>query len=137
MPIFAAIIAASVGWALWTGKIRVQQLPPIILGIAGAFLALRGQFIVGIGAVAIAAAWYRGMTWRLFGLKSTQSKQYGIDKARLLLGVGSRDDADHIRARHRRLISENHPDIGGNEQRASALNEARDLLLSDLNKHQK
>jgi hypothetical protein len=137
MPIFAAIIIALIVWALWTGKIRVQQLPPVILGIAGAFIALRGQFIVGIGALAIAAAWYRGMTWRLFGLKSTQSKQNGIDKARLLLGVGSRDDADRIRARHRRLISENHPDTGGNEDRASALNEARDLLLSDLNKHQK
>ena len=83
-------------------------------------------------AIGIAVTWYRGLTWRLFGLTSKQSDQYAIDKARYLLGVGSRDDADRIRARHRKLIAENHPDIGGNDERASALNEARDLLLAAL-----
>jgi DnaJ homolog subfamily C member 19 len=136
MPVLAAIIIVALGWAYWTGKLRLQQLPPVVLGIAGGFLTIKGAFIPGIIAIGIAATWYRGLTWRLFGLNSQQSEQYHIDKARYLLGVGSRDDADRIRARHRKLIAENHPDTGGNEERASALNEARDLLLKALAKDQ-
>lgn len=136
MPVLAAIVAGLIGWALFTGKIRMEQLPPIMLGLVGGFMVLRGGLIIGVGAIVLAATWYRGLTWRLFGLKSEQSAQYHIDKARFLLGVGSRDDADYIRARHRKLISENHPDVGGNDARASALNEARDLLLAALIKDQ-
>jgi hypothetical protein len=132
MPILIGIIIAALGWAYWTGKLRIQQLPPVILGIAGGFLTIKGALIPGIAAIGIAATWYRGLTWRLFGLNSKQSDQYHIDKARYLLGIGSRDDADRIRARHRKLIAENHPDIGGSDERASALNEARDLLLAAL-----
>lgn len=132
MPVLAAIIIVALGWAYWAGKLRIQQLPPVILGIAGGFLTIKGALIPGIATIGIAATWYRGLTWRLFGLNTKQSEQYHIDKARYLLGVGSRDDADRIRARHRKLIAENHPDIGGNDERASALNEARDLLLAAL-----
>ncbi len=136
MPVLAAIIIAALGWALWNGKLRMQQLPPVMLGIAGGFLTIKGAIIPGIAAIGIAVTWYRGLTWRLFGLNTQQSNQYAIDKARYMLGVGSRDDADRIRARHRKLIAENHPDIGGNDERASALNEARDLLLATLIKDQ-
>jgi hypothetical protein len=132
MPILIGIIIAALGWAVWAGKLRIQQLPPVILGIAGGFLTIKGALIPGIAAIGIAATWYRGLTWRLFGLNTQQSDQYHIDKARYLLGIGSLDDADRIRARHRKLIAENHPDIGGSEERASALNEARDLLLAAL-----
>jgi hypothetical protein len=132
MPVIIALVVAALGWALWTGKIRTQQVPPVILGITGAFLTIKGAFLPGIAAIGIAVTWYRGLTWRLFGLKTTQSEQYHIDKARFLLGVGSRDDAERIRARHRKLIAENHPDIGGNDDRARELNHARDLLLQAL-----
>jgi predicted alpha/beta hydrolase len=136
MPIILAILAGLIVWALWSGKLRRQQLPPVLLGLAGAAIALRGSFFFGMGAVVVAATWYRGMTWRLFGLNSTQSQQYHIDRARWLLGVSAQDDAERIRAKHRKLMSENHPDVGGNDGRASALNEARDLLLASLeNKH--
>jgi hypothetical protein len=135
VPLLLILIVAVLGWALLTGKLRTQQLPPVILGIAGGFLTIKGAWLPGIIAIAIAATWYRGLSWRLFGLNSIQSNQYHIDNARFLLGVGSRDDADYIRARHRKLISENHPDVGGNDTRASALNEARDLLLATLNKN--
>lgn len=133
MPILLALVAAVLGWALWTGKLRPQQLPPILLGIGGAFLAVRGNFLIGLGAVGIALTWYRGLTWRLFGLNTKQSDQYGIDKARFLLGVSRFDDAERIRARHRVLIAQNHPDTGGSDERAAELNKARDLLLRDLN----
>ena len=132
MPIVLALVAGVIGWALWSRRLRVEQLPPILLGLGGAFLAVRGNFLIGIGAVAVAATWYRGLTWRLFGTRARQSDQYAIDKARFLLGASVHDDAERIRARHRQLIGENHPDRGGSDERASELNKARDLLLDDL-----
>jgi hypothetical protein len=134
MPLLLALTAGALGWALWTGKLRAEQLPPILLALAGAFLALRGNLLFGLGAVAVAVTWYRGLTWRLFGLNTKQSDQYGIDKARFLLGASRFDDAERIRARHRALIAQNHPDTGGSDERASELNKARDLLLDDLDK---
>ncbi len=132
MPILLALIAAALGWAVWKGKLRVEQLPPIVLALGGAFLAVRGNLLFGLGAVAVAVTWYRGLTWRLFGTRAKQSDQYAIDKARFLLGVSRFDNAERIRARHRTLIAQNHPDTGGSDERASELNKARDLLLDDL-----
>ena len=136
MPFALIIIAAAFGWALWTGKIKPAQVPPMLLGLAGIFAVARGALIPGIVLIGVAAAWYRGMHWRLFGLKGKQSEQYEIDNARILLGASRNDDADKIRFRHRQLIAENHPDTGGTDARASALNEARDLLLADIQKRQ-
>jgi hypothetical protein len=136
MPFVLIIIAAALGWAWWTGKIKPAQIPPIVLGLAGLFAVARGALIPGVALIGVAAAWYRGMHWRMFGIKGEQSHQYKIDNARVLLGASRKDDADKIRLRHRQLIAENHPDTGGTDERASALNEARDLLLDDIKKQQ-
>lgn len=132
MAFLLAIIAAALGWAVYKGKLRVEQLPPVLLGIGGAFLAVRGNFLIGLGALVVAITWYRGLTWRLFGTRTKQSNQYAIDDARFLLGVSRFDNAERINERHRSLIAKNHPDTGGSEERAKRLNDARDLLLRDL-----
>jgi hypothetical protein len=49
--------------------------------------------------------------------------------ARQLLGLDPAADERTIRAAHRRLMSDAHPDRGGSADRARALNAARDLLL--------
>ncbi len=132
MPFILIIIAVALGWAVWSGKLRLQQVPPVVLGLAGVFALARGAFIPGVALIGVAAAWYRGLTWRLFGTSGKQSRQYQIDNARVLLGANRNDDEEKIRNRHRLLIQQNHPDIGGSDERASALNEARDLLLADI-----
>ncbi len=132
MALLAILVAVALGYALYSGKLRWAQLPPILLALAGAFMALRGGWIFGIAAMAAGAAWYRGLTWRMFGTRTDQTDEFALSKARWLLGVSAGDDADRIRARHRQLISENHPDRGGSEERAAELNKARDLLLDDL-----
>jgi hypothetical protein len=132
MPVLLVLIAAALGWALWTGRIKLAQLPPILLALAGAFLLVRGQWMPGAGAIAVGATWYRGLTWRMFGLNSKQSPEYHLANARALLGVAAHDDAERIKARHRVLIAQNHPDRGGSDDRASELNKARDMLLDDL-----
>jgi hypothetical protein len=132
MAFVALLVAAAVGYALWSGKVRLAQLPPILLALGGAFIVLRGGWILGVAAIAVGATWYRGLTWRMFGTRAEQSNEFALGKARWLLGVSANDDADRIKSRHRQLISENHPDRGGSEARAAELNEARDLLLNDL-----
>jgi hypothetical protein len=133
MAFLGLLIIAALTWAVWTKKLQSQQLPPILLGIGGAFLAARGSLLLGLGAIAIAAAWYRGMTWRLFGKGAKDNDAADLDAARVLLGVSRFDTAERIRERHRALIAQNHPDAGGSDAQAAALNKARDLLLDDLN----
>ena len=130
---FLAILAfLALGWAVWKGKLQKQQLLPVLLGLAGAFLAARGSLLIGVAAIGIAALWYRGLTLRLFGSRAKQGKASDIDNARFLLGVSRFDNAERIRERHRTLIAQNHPDTGGSAERAAELNKARDLLLDDL-----
>jgi hypothetical protein len=132
MGVLVILIIAALGFAVWKGKLRAQQLPPIFVGIAGAFIAARGNLLLGVAAIGIAITWYRGLTWRLFGTKAVQSDQYAIDKARFMLGVSRFDNEQSIRERHAALIAKNHPDTGGSNERAKELNAARDLLLRDL-----
>lgn len=133
MAFLGLLFIAALAWAVWTKRLQSQQLPPLLLGIGGAFLAARGSFLLGLGAIAIAAAWYRGMTWRLLAKSGKDNDASTLDAARVLLGVSRFDTAERIRERHRTLISQNHPDAGGSDAQAAALNKARDLLLDDLN----
>lgn len=50
-------------------------------------------------------------------------------KARAVLGVGLRADADEVRAAYRRLAARHHPDRGGSAALLRRVTEARDLLL--------
>jgi hypothetical protein len=134
MPFLALLIAAALGYAVWSGKIKLAQLPPILLTLGGAMIALRGGWMIGVPAMIAGVTWYRGLTWRLFGTKAVQTDEFNLSKARWLLGVSAQDDADRIRARYRHLIAQNHPDTGGNEARFMELNKARDVLLDDLAK---
>jgi hypothetical protein len=133
MTFLAILVFLALGWAVWKGKLQKQQLLPILLGLAGAFLAARGSLLIGVAAIGIAALWYRGLTMRLLGSRAKQGKASEIDDARFLLGVSRFDNAERIRERHRTLIAQNHPDTGGSAERAAELNKARDLLLDDLN----
>jgi hypothetical protein len=132
MTFLAILVFLALGWAVWRGKLQKQQLLPVLLGLAGAFLAARGSLLIGVAAIGIAALWYRGLTLRLFGSRAKQGKASEIDDARFLLGVSRFDNAERIRERHRILIAQNHPDTGGSAERAAELNKARDLLLDDL-----
>jgi len=46
-----------------------------------------------------------------------------------VLGVSPKASNQEIKAAHRRLMREHHPDRGGSDEQAARLNEARDVLL--------
>jgi DnaJ domain len=56
-----------------------------------------------------------------------------MSRAEALKVLGLQEGAreDDIRAAHRRLITQNHPDKGGTNYLASKVNEAKDVLLGD------
>ena len=39
MGFLALLAVAAIGWAVWTGKLQQKQLLPVVLGLAGAFIA--------------------------------------------------------------------------------------------------
>ncbi|WP_188054078.1 J domain-containing protein [Sphingosinithalassobacter sp. CS137] len=50
-------------------------------------------------------------------------------EARSILGLGPDADEAEIRAAHRRLVAQVHPDRGGSAEAARRINAARDTLL--------
>jgi DnaJ family protein C protein 19 len=75
-----------------------------------------------VAALVIWAVW-----WLL--KKPPSRRPSAIATARRTLGVAADADAETIRAAHRRLIAELHPDRGGSAEEARRVNAARDLLL--------
>lgn len=65
--------------------------------------------------------------------KNAQKHRERVESARKTLDVASGASADEIKAAHKRLIQKNHPDAGGSQDFASKINEARDILLKNLN----
>ena len=77
--------------------------------------------------IAIACIW---LAWTY--LKPRKSKRLPVaseSEARQILGVGENADDEEIRAAHRRLAAQVHPDRGGSVDLARRVNAARDVLL--------
>lgn len=80
----------------------------------------------------IVAALVIWAVWWLFSKRKTVRKPSLIADARAVLGVAAGADATQIKAAHRRLMAEQHPDRGGSADRARQVNAARDTLLAGL-----
>jgi hypothetical protein len=51
------------------------------------------------------------------------------EEAALILGIPPRATHEQVKEAHRRLITKNHPDMGGSDYLAAKINQARDVLL--------
>lgn len=82
-------------------------------------------------ALVIWAAWKLFARPRVKASAATLPPVRNEAEARAILGVPAGADADAIRAAHRRLVGQVHPDRGGSAELARRVNAARDLLLAN------
>ena len=69
--------------------------------------------------------------WGVGGASATSaSGPMSKDEARAILGVKADATEDDVRAAHRRLMKEFHPDKGGSDYLAAKINAAKDVLIS-------
>jgi len=79
--------------------------------------------------LAIALIWF---AWHYLRPKPKRVRLTEEQRARKTLGVASGADETAIRAAHRRLLSDMHPDRGGSAAMTTEINAARDLLLAAI-----
>ena len=114
----------------------------VLLGLVTVALAITGR--VGLAFLAAAGAWalLTGTTppWMRFpqgggdtgGPREAPPTRRGAmsrSEALKVLGLGEAATEEQIRAAHRRLIQQIHPDKGGTDYLAAKINEAKDVLL--------
>ena len=76
-----------------------------------------------------------GLIWLAWHYLRPRPKRVSLSarqQARQVLGLGANADEGEIRAAHRRLLADVHPDRGGSAERRTEINAARDLLLAAL-----
>ena len=83
------------------------------------------KILLLIGAVVLAYLYFTGQ------LKSGRNRLSAAE-ARAVLGLPAGADAEAIRAAHRRIVAQVHPDKGGTDDLTARVNAARDTLLADL-----
>ncbi len=113
-----AIIALLLGF---TGKID----PAIFVGLTAAALFM-GREMPWKSRFRGAGAGQAGS-----GNQAPPAPASGMSRKEALdvLGLAEGASADDIRAAHRRLIMQNHPDKGGSTYLAAKINQAKDVLL--------
>lgn len=137
MVLLVVLIAAGLGWMLFTGRIArpdMRQMGAMVAALVGAAVAARGNMVIG-GGMAIA-----GLVWLMRKPAPVRQQPQSIEadprtrEALDLLGLPPNADRTAVMEAHRRLIARNHPDAGGTEALARNINAARDYLLGRLPK---
>ena len=114
----------------------------LLLGFAG-LLLLRGHInlamglaVFGLGLVGKSQLLPKGFNWgRAAETEQPQSQPVARgnlqrEEALSILGLKVGASAEDVKAAHKRLIKQVHPDAGGSEYLAARINAAKDVLLS-------
>ena len=131
MPILFVLIAAGIGWAWWTGRLKgftYEDGVAAALFLLGLRLLTTGRMLPGAALMAAS------ILWAAHRRRKLSSTVMPVDDARKLLGVGPQASLAEIRDAHRRLIAKVHPDTGGSEELANRVNVARDTLVAEMNR---
>lgn len=131
-PILILMVLGVAGWAWWTGRLKgftFEDGAALFIALLGLRFLTTGRLVIGVAMIGVAVALSGGARW--------QRRRSGLSlaEARALLGVGGDASLDQIRDAHRRRITEAHPDAGGSTEAAQRINEARDMLVAQLNRN--
>lgn len=141
----AAIVAAYLGFEIARGRLsladkRARTLIKLAAWLAVTAVALSAKlFPLAVMMLIAAGGVFAIEFWRervIAALDRTAPgagipiAPPGHEEAAAVLGVSPDADADAIRAAHKRLISQLHPDKGGSDYLAAKINAARAALLS-------
>lgn len=121
----------------------------LALGVGGAGLALAPRLVSsaakhfskggssGKGFATMGSMWKRSGGGASTGFKNFYKGGFESEMTRaeaaLILGIRQSAPKEKIRLAHRRIMLLNHPDNGGSDYMASKINEAKDVLVKDLN----
>lgn len=128
MGLIVLVVAATLAYLQFTGQLTrglATRLGVVALGLFALFELVRAAWLPAIALGLGTTLWYQ---WR----KRPKAARLGADEARRVLGLSRGADADIIRAAHRRLVSQVHPDRGGSADLTARVNAARDALLAEL-----
>lgn len=126
MGLLLLLAVGALFWAWASGRLLKEHVPMLLsvaTGAAGLWLLTHGQWAGALAAAAVSLAGWRG--FRRFSRANTLDEA----EARAILGVGPSANRDEIRAAHRRLVAQLHPDRGGSTELTRRVNLARDRLI--------
>ena len=142
------IAVAAAGWLLFrlarnpdqSGERPLTIMKLVVwLALTAALLAaklwpLAFMVLLAAGGVTAIEAWRasKGPIDEGEAPVSPPARRMTEDEALSVLGLKTGARADDVRAAHRKLISQLHPDKGGTDYLAAKINEARDFLLRQL-----
>lgn len=139
----ALAVAGLLLWRMARGRADGAESRNVTLLKGVAFLALAAAlfaarlwplaFMLLIAAGGITAI----EIWRARAIKAREGEGLPVPRGKMapkeaasILGVAEDASADAVRAAHRKLIGQLHPDKGGTDYLAAKINEARDVLLA-------
>ena len=118
---------------------NINYLISIIAFIAGIILLFRGIYHIS-GPLLLTSLWILRAK-RIYDLffKNrnnfiNNAKVTSQDEAYKILGLDFDATKDDIISAHKELIRKNHPDKGGSDYLSSKINEARDILLKNIDR---
>ena len=118
---------------------NINYLISIITFIAGIILLFRGIYHIS-GPLLLTSLWILRAK-RIYDLFFkdrnnfiNNAKVTSKDEAYKILGLDFDATKDDIISAHKELIRKNHPDKGGSDYLSSKINEARDILLKNIDR---
>ena len=118
---------------------NINYLISIVAFIAGIILLFRGAYHIS-GPLLLTSLWILRAK-RIYDLFfknrnnfNNNAKVTNKDEAYKILGLDFDATKDDIISAHKELIRKNHPDKGGSDYLSSKINEARDILLKNIDR---
>ncbi|WP_221795893.1 hypothetical protein [Aquisediminimonas sediminicola] len=143
MPLILLLAAIGLYFAYKGGHLRKmpwEDVLGVLWGLVGLRVMATGQVLIGALIVASSGV----ALWRRRGSQHLSSKtephappshpsgQISPSEARDILNIPETAGRAEIIAAHRALIARLHPDRGGSSTLAAQVNEARDILLTQI-----